>query len=42
MPTAQASRDGHSTFSCSNCGAKNLSKSNVFIDGRNYVCGDCR
>jgi len=42
MPTAQASRDGHSIFSCSRCGAKNLGKSEVFIKGRKYVCGDCR
>lgn len=41
MPTAQASRDDHSVFVCHKC-LDEKKKSEIFMNDRKYVCGDCR
>jgi len=41
MARSQASRLEHSKYTCFECGVK-LSKSEVQVDGRKYVCGDCK
>ena len=41
MARSQASRLKHSTYTCFRCG-DSKSKDEIFKDGFNYVCGDCK
>jgi len=41
VANAQPSRLNHSTLKCSEC-LEDKSKSEIFMDGFEYVCGDCK